>query len=175
MWQLINSEDKKLIYKNSNSAEICKLTEIYNGEVGRYFIFDNILTMPYQRKWIFDSIQQHERIGIDKEELIVKLDECLTLLKEGDTHNPFALLTAIKTTIKDSWDAVKTAQLVTSLLIVEEDEHIDSFDYDLSMKKLAKWSKEPKLSAFFLNAAQSKMIELTNISSPSTPNVLETI
>lgn len=166
MWTKLETSTKEtLIYKHSKSSEECKLSLIHDGEMGTFYIFDNPLQMPFQRKYAFDIIQQHENLGLSKDEIIEELSKITA--QNNDPNMVFYLAETLKTKIKDSWDFAKTSTFITALLIIEENESIDFFTQESALEKVNKWSKDSVMLGFFLSIAQKSINNLTQSFNPN--------
>lgn len=163
MWTRTELTDKRMVFSNSNTGEMCSLSAIATHESGVYYAFDNLLQMPYQRKYIFDLAQQYERIGMDKKELEVHLNDIQEMCRnkaDGFELNVYSKIDYIKQNIKDVWDFQKTALLTAAMVIVTPDENIAVFDQSLAEKKINEWSKDKNLLSFFLNVLQQRCTTL---------------
>lgn len=164
MWTKIESTDQRLVFANQNTGEVCSLSAVKKHESGIYYAFDNLLQMPYQRKYIFDLAQQYERIGMDKKELDVHLNDIQELCRnkaDGFELEVYHKIAYIRQNIKDVWDFQKTALLTAAMVIVTPDENIAVFDQALAEKKINEWSKDKSLLGFFLNVLQQRCSNLT--------------
>lgn len=166
MWKLSEKTEKALIYTNSNTGERVQWSKIYtHAELGNFYAVDNILEMPFSRKHIFDLAQQMERIGIEKQEMQEKMQQIMDLCKEkkpGYELDVYTIANNINNTLKDSWDYEKTAMLVCSLIIIQENEVIDTFNQDEAIKKINLWSKDKHMMGFFLSIANLRCNILTS-------------
>jgi hypothetical protein len=123
--------------------------------------------MPYQRKVMFDMVQQYNTLGIDKEELIKENKEILEMLEKRESGYEMKIYSKIATitnTAKSFWDYQKSSMLITTLLIVPEAELdlIGIFDQERAEENIKNWGKDSELLGFFLNIAQQKCNNLTN-------------
>lgn len=170
MWEILNKEDSKLIYKHSTTAEECNLTKIYTGQEGVFYAFDNILTMPIQRQLIFDDVQQRERLGIDKAELDKTIANIIENYK--DPTLVYHEAKKVQDKLKDHWDYGKTRLMVASVVIIKEGEPIDFYNQEIANKKLKLWSLNKSLIGFFLNIANQKCQIAEQFLNKSSQNVL---
>jgi hypothetical protein len=123
--------------------------------------------MPYQRKVMFDMIQQYNTLGIDKEELIKENKEILAMLEkreQGYEMKIYSKIATITNTAKSFWDYQKSSMLITALLIIPENqlELIGIFDQEKAEANIKEWAKDSEMLGFFLNVAQQKCNNLTN-------------
>lgn len=166
MWKLSEKTDKALIYLNTNTNERSTWSKIYtHPELGDFYCIDNIMNLPFQRKYLFDLAQQMERIGIEKQEMLDKMQQIMDLCKEkkqGYELEVYNIASTINTTLKDGWDYEKTAMLVCAMMIIQENEIIDTFNQDEAIKKINLWSKDKHMIGFFLTIANSKCNILTS-------------
>ena len=168
MYQIIKKESDFVLLENETTKEITKLKLIrQHKELGNFYVFNSILAMPYQRKVVFDMIQQFNNIGIDKTELLKETAECLELLQNkenGYDLKVYNKLANINNTVKGFWDYKKSAMLIATLLIVHENDlqTIGVFDQEISEKRIKEWAIDSELLGFFLNITQQKCNNLIN-------------
>jgi hypothetical protein len=169
MWKLKNKTEKKLLFVNENTQEECVASLVYtDDDFGTFYMFDSMLTMPFQRKYIFDLIQQNERIGIEKKELLDHINSIKEFCQSGDTMKAFGTAMYIESKLKNSIDFERSALLVTALLVVQEDENIGGFSQERAMEKIEQWSQKPAMISFFLNFAQMRITSFLNFVSKSS-------
>jgi hypothetical protein len=160
MWKLQTKEEDALIYVNENTGEFVRCGKIFHhDELGSFYAFDNLMQMPYQRKFVFDMAQTMERIGMEKKELLERINKILTLCKDkekGWELDVYSTAQHIEATIKDGWDYQKTALLVASVVVLQEGENIGLFDQSSSERKILQWSKVPEMLGFFLSIVEVK-------------------
>jgi hypothetical protein len=123
--------------------------------------------MPYQRKIMFDLIQQYNNLGIDKDELIKENEEILILIQDRDKgfeNKVYNKIANINNTAKSFWDYKKSSMLIATLLIVHESDlnMVGIFDQEIAEKRIKEWSRDADLLGFFLNIAQQKCNSLIN-------------
>jgi hypothetical protein len=153
---------------NESTKELTKMKLIRNNsELGNFYSFNSILSMPYQRKVMFDMIQQYNTLGIDKEELIKENKEILAMLEkreQGYDMKIYSKIATITNTAKSFWDYQKSSMLITALLIIPENqlELIGIFDQEKAEENIKLWSRDSEMLGFFLNVAQQKCNNLTN-------------
>ncbi len=153
---------------NESTKELTKMKLIRNhSELGNFYSFNSILSMPYQRKVMFDMIQQYNTLGIDKEELIKENKEILAMLEkreQGYEMKIYSKIATITNTAKSFWDYQKSSMLITALLIIPENqlELIGIFDQEKAEANIKEWAKDSEMLGFFLNVAQQKCNNLTN-------------
>lgn len=179
MYKVYKKTNNEVWLKNDTSTGLTRLKLIKrHSELGDFYVFNNTLSMPYQRKVMFDLIQQFNTLGIDKEELIKENNEILSLLEsreQGFEMKVYSKVAEINKTAKSFWDYQKSAMLIVSLLIVHEDDMdlIGIFDQEQSEKRIKEWSKDSDLLGFFLNIAESKCNNLISKLDLSTPSYSE--
>jgi hypothetical protein len=153
---------------NESTKELTKMKLIRsNSELGNFYSFNSILSMPYQRKVMFDMIQQYNTLGIDKDELIKENKQILEMLEkreQGYEMKIYSKIATITNTAKSFWDYQKSSMLITALLIIPENqlELIGVFDQEKAEANIKLWSKDSEMLGFFLNVAQQKCNNLTN-------------
>lgn len=163
MWNEKTVSDKSIIYINTNTGEEASASLVYNHpELGRFFMFDSIMTMPFQRKYVFDLIQQNERIGIEKKELLTHLESVKEFINAGKPNEAFGTVMYIESKLKDGWDYQKSSLLICALLVVQEDENINGFNQSDAEEKINKWAVDLTMLSFFLNFAQLRINSLMN-------------
>ena len=179
MYKVYKKTNSEVWVMNETSKELTRLKLIKrHSELGNFYVFNSVLSMPYQRKVMFDLIQQFNTLGIDKEELIKENSEILSLLEsreQGFEMKVYSKIAEINKTAKSFWDYQRSSMLIASLLVVHEDDLdlIGIFDQEQAEKRINEWSKDSDLLAFFLNIAQMKCNNLINKLDVSTPNYLE--
>ena len=179
MYKVYKKTNNEVWVMNETSKELTRLKLIKrHSELGNFYVFNSVLSMPYQRKVMFDLIQQFNTLGIDKEELIKENTEILSLLEsreQGFEMKVYSKVAEINKTAKSFWDYQRSSMLIAALLIVHEDDLdlIGIFDQEQAEKRINEWSKDSDLLAFFLNIAQMKCNNLINKLDLSTPNYLE--
>jgi hypothetical protein len=173
MWQLKTKTDKGLQYVNTNTGEQVNCGRIYtHPELGNFYAFDNIMQMPYQRKYIFDLAQTMEKIGMDKDELKDKVENIMNLCKEkkqGWELDVYATAQHIDATLKNAWDYQKTAMLICAMVVIQEGENIGMFDQGEAEAKIKSWSKDKSMLGFFLSIVNQRCSILTGFLDRSTP------
>lgn len=180
MYKVYKKTNNEVWVMNETSKELTRLKLIKrHSELGNFYVFNSVLSMPYQRKVMFDLIQQFNTLGIDKDELIKENTEILTLLEsreQGFEMKVYSKVAEINKTAKSFWDYQRSSILIAALLVVHEDDLdlIGIFDQEQAEKRINEWSKDSDLLAFFLNIAQMKCNNLINKLDLSTPNYLET-
>ncbi|CAA7196735.1 hypothetical protein [Chryseobacterium potabilaquae] len=180
MYKVYKKTPQEVWVMNETSKELTRLKRIKSHwELGDFYVFNSVLSMPYQRKVMFDLIQQFNTLGIDKEELIKENNEILTLLEsreQGFEMKIYSKITEINKTAKSLWDYQRSSMLIAALLVVHEDDLdlIGIFDQQQAEKRINEWSKDSELLAFFLNIAQMKCNNLINKLEVNLPNFLET-
>jgi hypothetical protein len=168
MYSIHKKTESEVWMLNESTKELTKLKQIRNHpDLGRFYAFNSILSIPYQRKVMFDLIQQYNTLGIDKEELIKENKEILEMLEKRESGYEMKIYSKIATitnTAKSFWDYQKSSMLITSLLIVPESELdlIGIFDQERAESNIKEWGKDSELLGFFLNIAQQKCNNLTN-------------
>lgn len=180
MYKVYKKTNSEVWVMNETSKELTRLKLIKrHSELGNFYVFNSVLSMPYQRKVMFDLIQQFNTLGIDKEELIKENNEILSLLEsreQGFEMKVYSKVAEINKTAKSFWDYQRSSMLIAALIIVHEDDLdlIGIFDQEQAEKRINEWSKDSDLLAFFLNIAQMKCNNLINKLDLNTPNFLET-
>lgn len=168
MYKIHKKTESEVWLINESTKELTKMKQIRNHpELGRFYSFNSILSMPYQRKVMFDMIQQYNTLGIDKEELIKENKEILEMLEKreaGYEMKIYSKIATITNTAKSFWDYQKSSMLITTLLIIPESELdlIGIFDQERAENNIAIWGRDSELLSFFLSVAQQKCNNLTN-------------
>lgn len=166
-WILKNKTEYSITHINTLTNEEVKSSMIYNHkELGVFYIFDSLLTMPYQRKYVFSLIQEMEKLGIDKRELQQKLGNIMDLCRDkpnGFEMDIYSIASGVSNFMKDIWDYRKSALMVTSLMVFQENENIGQFEQSISEQKISTWSKDPDMLDFFLNKALERCNQVSNI------------
>jgi hypothetical protein len=178
MYQIHKKTNTEVFIKSEMTGELTRLKLIKKHSVlGNFYVFNSILSMPYQRKLMFDLIQQYNTLGIDKEELIKENTEILKMLEnreQGFEMKIYSKIASITNTAKSFWDYKKSSMLITSLLIIPESEldMIGYFDQDKAEENIKEWSRDSDLLGFFLNIAQQKTNNLLSKFEHDTQNYL---
>jgi len=165
MWKQVSNDKDKLVFR-SDANETSTWSLIYkHSELGKFYIIDNIMTLPFLRKHIFDLAQQYERVGIEKKELIDKTDQILKLLKDkpqGYELDIYSITQRINMTCKDGWDFFKTQCMIMPLLITQDGWDIGNYDQSEAMARVNLWMKDKYLIEVFMNAASQCCSTVTN-------------
>jgi hypothetical protein len=132
-----------------------------HAELGNFYAFTSIHAMPYQRKVMFDMVNQFQSIGIEKEQLIKENNEILKMLierKQGYELEVYNKIATINNNAKSFWDFKKTSLMICALIIIPEKEleMIGIFNQENTEKNINEWAKDSDLLGFFLNIAQQK-------------------
>ncbi|MCQ4139216.1 hypothetical protein [Chryseobacterium sp. EO14] len=168
MYTIYKKTKDEVYMMNETSKELTRMKLIKrHSELGNFYVFNSVLSMPYQRKVMFDLIQQFNTLGIDKEELIKENTEILSLLEsreQGFEMKIYSKIAEINKTAKSFWDYQKSSMLIAALLIVHESDLdlIGIFDQEQAEKRIKEWSKDSDLLGFFLSTAQHKCNNLIN-------------
>jgi hypothetical protein len=166
MWAIKTKTNKQLIFENTKTGEQCAASFVWkHNELGTFYCVDNLLQLPYQRKYAFDLAQQMEKIGIEKDELAAKMEVIKTLCKEkkpGFELDVYSIASTVEQYVKDGWDYQKTAMLVTAVCIIQEDDSIGYFDQSKAMDNINKWKQDPAMLSFFLSCVSEKCSHLNN-------------
>jgi hypothetical protein len=179
MYTIHKKNNTEAWIKSDATGELTRMKLIKkHPSLGNFYTFNSILSMPYQRKLMFDLIQQYNTLGIDKEELIKENTEILQMLEkreQGFEMKIYSKIATITNTAKSFWDYNKSSMLIVSLLIVHENDldMIGIFDQEKSEENIKQWSKDSDLMGFFLKIAQQKCNNLTNRYEHDTVNYLE--
>jgi hypothetical protein len=172
-WKQVEKTKSHLLFENTQTGETVKASKIYDhAELGVFYAFDNILQMPYSRKYIFDLAQQMEKIGIEKDELADKMKQIQDLCKDkkqGFEMDVYAIAQTVERLVKDNWDYQKTAMLVTSIIIIQEGEAIGMFDQAQAMHKTMQWKMDANMLGFFLSIAAERCNKVSNSFANFTP------
>jgi hypothetical protein len=171
-WILKEKTNNALHYVNTLTNETSTWSKIWtHSELGDFYCIDNIMMLPYQRKFGFDLAQQMEKIGIEKDEMVNSMQEIMDLCKEkkqGFDLEVFSKAQIIHSTLKNGWDYQKTALMTCSLLIIQEGDTIDIIDQTESVNKINLWSKDKPMMGFFLSIANQRCSSLINSLDPFT-------
>lgn len=178
MYKVYKKTSSEVWMISETSKELMRLKLIKrHSELGNFYVFNNVLSMPYQRKVMFDLIQQFNTLGIDKENLIKENNEILSLLEsreQGFEMKIYSKISEINKVAKSFWDYQKTSMLIAALLVVHEDDLdlIGIFDQEQAEKRIKEWSADSELLAFFLSTAQRKCNNMINKLDMNFPNSL---
>lgn len=166
MWEFKSKAGDKLLYRNSNTGEECTFSKIYDHrDLGVFYMVDNVLMLPYSRKYLWDLAGQMEKIGIEKDELNNRMEEVMSLCrdkKQGFELDVYAIAQRITATLKDHWDYQKTALLAVSLCVIQAGDNIGAFDQLESQRRMAEWGKDRVMMDFFLSALSKRLEPLNN-------------
>lgn len=181
MYKIIRRDKDLVQIENTSSNETYIMKLIYDHkELGKFYAFGSIFSMPFQRKAIFDLIRQHEIIGTDKKELIASNEEIMKLLVEKPTgweHDAYTKIFNINSTLKTAWDYYKTASAIVPLIVVPEAdlENIGIYEQDKQETYITTWSKDSTMFAFFLSIVQRKMNNFYNQYNPASQDYLDKV
>lgn len=168
MYKLHKKEQDKAWVINTVSHELTQLKLVKSHpELGNFYAFNTIFSMPYQRKLTFDLIQQYNTLGIEKDELLKEFKEIMSLIETreaGYDSKIYHKIGTLERTLKDFYDFRETSLLICSLCIVPEAdlELIGVFDQEKSKAYIKEWAKDPDLLAFFLTITQKLLNNITN-------------
>jgi hypothetical protein len=153
---------------NEVSKELTQLKLIkFHPEYGNFYAFNSIHAMPHQRKLMFDLVQQHNSIGMDKEELKNEMKEIMQMLEkkeQGYEMKIYKKASTIDQIATDFWDYRQTSLLICSLCIIHESDLdlIGVFDQEKAQKYINEWAKDEELLSFFLTITQKLCNNLIN-------------
>ena len=163
---------------NEVSKELTQLKLIKDHpEYGKFYAFNSINAMPHQRKLMFDIIQQHNSIGMDKEDLKNEMKEIIEMLEkreQGYEMKIYKKASTIEQIATDFWDYRQTSLLICSLCIIHESDLdlIGIFDQEKAQKYINEWGKDEELLGFFLTITQKLCNNLINKFQGSFPTYL---
>lgn len=179
MYKIIRRDKDLVQVENTSSNETYIMKLIYDHkELGKFYAFGSIFSMPFQRKAIFDLIRQHEIIGTDKKELIASNEEIMKLMVDkpnGWEHEAYTKLFNTNSTLKTAWDYYKTASAIVPLVVVPECdlESIGVYEQDKQETYINEWTKDSAMFAFFLSIVQRKMSNFYNQYNPVSQDFLD--
>jgi hypothetical protein len=154
-------KDDYLLVHNPTNNIVYTLKHLINHEFGEFYYFHDIMDMPFERKLMFDFIKQYETIGIDKSQVIKKLEE---IQEEKDSpEKVWHVAEVTKAQIADYWDSYMSLQKIVSLIVVEKNDinNILTYNREIEATNLNKWRSDPELWDFFLTVAQSWIVSLS--------------
>lgn len=166
MWIQTNKTDQALTFTNNQTGEQISCGKIYDhSELGKFYAFDNILQMPFSRKYVFDLAQQMEKIGIEKDELADKMKTMMELIRkreQGFELEVYSIANIVHDHVKGVWDYQKTALMVASVIIIQEGENIGHFSQQDAERKIDAWRRDAAMLGFFLNTVMEKCSKVNN-------------
>lgn len=169
MWNKTKVTEKQILYTNSITGEETSVDLVYkHSELGNFYIFPSIFSLPYTRKMVFDLIQQNERLGIEKKELIEYIERIKKLCQEGKTMDIYAIASYMESKAKEHWDYKRSSLAIVALLIVQEDENISAFNQGEIEEKINRFSQDPTMLDFFLQYAQLRVESLMKLQESSS-------
>jgi hypothetical protein len=137
---------------------------VYNGELGKYYMFRSVGDMPYIRQFKYEQILQSAQLGYTKKDITIAFqtikDYCTTdeigrdQLKVDVAH----IATEMLKNLQDSTDLMNLYLLSAPLMIVEENADIADISEDNTNDFINKFKKIPSTLAFFLQLLQQKLI-----------------
>ncbi len=179
MWKQKIKTEKQIVFLNETTGEECVASHVYtHKDLGEFYMFDSLLTMPFQRKYVFDLIQQNEKIGIEKPELTKYIENIKELIKnqsKGFDMEIFRIVSYVEAKLKDSWDYQKSSLMAVALTVVQDGDNINGFNQSDAEAKLNLWTQDPTMLAFFLNFLQLRLSSLTNMLDTSSRTYSETL
>lgn len=165
MWQEQEQKDpKKLTFSNSTTGEVCKLSLIYeHKDLGSFYIFDNLSQMPFQRKYLFDVISQHEKLGATKDEISAAFTAIKDLLVKGerkDVMQAYSVAEFYSNKIKDWWNVLHSETMILSLVIMQRGESLAFITQEEMQDKINTWIKDKEMIGFFLRTVSARIDDL---------------
>ena len=118
----------------------------------RWLAFKNLQNLPAKRLMVFQHINELERIGMQKVELIKVFSEIKEACKAEDTHSAYASANYAESKLKDHWDISKSMRAIIPLVFIKESqvEFISEYNTaicDANMKEIE--MNEQMLEVFF--------------------------
>lgn len=160
MWIQTSKTEQSLTYTNNQTGEQIVCQQVYDHrELGKFYVFENILQMPFSRKYIFDLAQQMEKIGIEKDELADKMRSVMELCRkreQGFELEVYSIANTVHNHVKGVWDYQKTALMVAAVMIIQEGENIGHFSQQEAERKIDAWRRDATMLGFFLNTVTEK-------------------
>lgn len=170
---LVEDTGEKLTYRDSQTGSPCTYSLLYKGAEGTFYVVDNPLLMPYQRKHIFDMIQERWLLGLNKKELLENKKKIREAFNEQDYKEIYHINERELEALSNGMSYQESSELITACYIIQKGETIDYFDIEEARAKYENWRKNPTLLGFFFNIAESKSKMLTASLPTLSPNASE--
>lgn len=154
MWQLQpNGELDKRVYINSNGSK-CTTSMVYKDkEENQWYFFDDLMALPYTRKFAAMKISSLYSLGLSKDDLTGHIGRLKTISKSNDAEKYekiYAETLDFENKVNNATDAIKQLSALTCVYFTINDEEIDSFENNLQIKKMALLEADPEMHNFFL-------------------------
>ena len=137
-YELVKETAEEIVYKNTETKITHTLIPVWSIDNDEYLVFKNMMNMPAKRLLVFQNIQQLEKIGMLKNELLKFMGEIKKEAKDGDTHSIYAKAEYIEQSLKDHWDFSKTIIAIIPLCVIKKSEvqFMNEYDQELCNKKI---------------------------------------
>jgi hypothetical protein len=173
-FSIVKNTNNEVIVSNNLTGTEYYLDLLYNHQdLGKYYIFRNVLNIPYLRKAAFDVVRGLDVLGITGDELEEKINaiyEELEFQESGFAQRALIEVNFIKETLKNHWDHKKTLIMLLGLLIVPESqlEDIGNYDQKVIEENIKIISKDHNLMEVFFYAVSSRLEILSNFAQTDT-------
>lgn len=164
-WKLSSQTDKKKIYINDQTGTECELDLIYTDQLQRnWWGFHDLVSIPYIRKAFSQSITNLFQAGLSYDDLTRWIAEEKKILRSNDTEKYeklYALVLEKETTITSIVDPLKQNLGLATVYVLDENERIDYFNFDVATNKLNAWRLDPESESFFLTWLNDHILRFT--------------
>ncbi len=154
MWKLTKQEDGKRVYTDSTTGSKCNQSKCYTDKDGNeWFLFDDVMSMPYTRNFAAAKINSLYSLGLSKEDMNKHIDGLKKILNSDDKEKyqkAYANILEFET-MANAADPVKQMSSLVCVYFTINDEPIDSFQNDLQIKKMFLLEADIEMHSFFLN------------------------
>ncbi len=173
-FSIVKNTNNEVIVSNNLTGTEYYLDLLYNHQdLGKYYIFRNVLNLPYLRKAAFDVVRGLDTLGIAEDELTLKINaicEELEFQEQGFAQRALLEANFIKETLKNHWDYKRTLIMLLGLVIVPESqlEDIGNYDQRVIEDNVKEISKDSNMLEVFFFALTSKLEILSNFAQQDT-------
>lgn len=132
----------------------------------KYFQFNDVFTMPYERGLQAIAIYEETRMRCDREYLLEHCRVVAELLRDQKKLDIFKI-NALNEQMKVRLDLVLDVDLLyklASVVYFDKNENPVLYDADYNLKKIAFWKKHRGVKDFFLQTPVNELIPFLNMS-----------
>lgn len=161
MYKLINNEVDKRTYKSEITGTEVRTIMLKEDENGKkWWIFEDLLNIPFIRKKAAEKIHQFYGAGFtkaDRNSFVSKMKEILKSDDQEKYEKAYSELLQFDELAEAAGDAIKQSLSLCPVYILSDDEPIDTLTNAKSAEKMEYWSNVPELQAFFLSVLTDGM------------------
>lgn len=155
-----------ITYYNTQTQKEFKITQLYLGDLAqpaekKYYIFDDIMSMPIMRKIGATKVEKlfgKEITPIDQKTFAKSVKEAID---GGMEREAMMRLWGEADRFERSADIASDSEIqylgLASIYILEEGEQIDYWAESTGVKKIQAWKANPEMASFFLRWVNKSM------------------